>query len=482
MSDHRLLQAGLGVVIIETGAQRTQKSTPGVSRPWSVSALGDRSARVAYKKDLQRAFRGYAPQKGATADQFLTEFVQRFEKAACRHINRRETNSGKKTVPSWYTGEVRDAVALRRALWAKIRAEMAQNTPAQNDAVAKLWKEYREQAAAVTRLSWKSKRASWDAVQSEISDLVGMDAKSFWDKAKRMLFDRGSNASVLTGAIRDTRSGELVFDGPEYLEAWRTFFSSLGNAPFTYNGREAKPKRLKRIRSFLSGGKCDGPRELRARITSAEVRRAIRQTKLGKAGGPDGWCAEMFSFAGIDKPIARFLNALWRTEKVPASWGVAIIITLPKSGDLTNMANYRGISLLNNMAKLFGRVLVNRLMHFLESNGKLTPAQSGFRPKRGCSDNLFTLIEGLREYRATGQHYLVAFLDIKKAFDRVWRDGLWYKLDQIGVKGRMLRVLRSLYDVHQARVRVNGEHTDVFDIGIGTKQGDTLAFVVPCVY
>lgn len=190
----------------------------------------------------------------------------------------------------------------------------------------------------------------------------------------------------------------------------------------------------------------------------------------------------MVRYAGIETALTKWFNWLWVNERVPTQWGEGTIIPLPKSGDLTNPANYRGISLLNVSAKLFGRILANRLSKFLESGHRLSPAQSGFRNGRGCTDSQLALLEALRECRATGITYVVAFIDVKKAFDRVWRPGLWRKLHRMGVRGRMLRMLKQLYDVHRARVRVNGKYSDVFDLQVGTKQGDTLSPLLFTVY
>ena len=87
---------------------------------------------------------------------------------------------------------------------------------------------------------------------------------------------------------------------------------------------------------------------------------------------------------------------------------------------------------------MFCKVLYNRLVQCLDKGGALQEGQAGFRVNRSCMDNVYTLNEivqvRFREDKAL-------FLDVQKAYDTVWRDGLWLKLWDMGVKGRMWRVI-----------------------------------------
>ena len=94
-------------------------------------------------------------------------------------------------------------------------------------------------------------------------------------------------------------------------------------------------------------------------------------------------------------------------------------------------------------------------------------------------DLIFLLRETLDESREEGFPLFMAFLDTRQAYDTVWRDGLWFRLWNEGVVGRMWRMLRVIYDGTTARVRVNGARTTAFPVRLGVRQG---AVTSPLLY
>ena len=94
-------------------------------------------------------------------------------------------------------------------------------------------------------------------------------------------------------------------------------------------------------------------------------------------------------------------------------------------------------------------VLNSRLVHCLDKEGALHEGQAGFRVNRSCMDNVYTLniiVQGrLKEDKET-----YAFFDVQKAYDTVWRDGLWLKLWDMGVKGKMWRVIKKMHEAFRS--------------------------------
>ena len=129
-------------------------------------------------------------------------------------------------------------------------------------------------------------------------------------------------------------------------------------------------------------------------------------------------------------------------------------------------------------AKRLASVARGRIATHVESKNLMSEAQNGFREKRGVEANIVTLTEAIRSHRAYHPKHpnlQIAFLDFTKAFDRVWRDGLWEKLHKMGIRGKLARVVKAMYEQHQAQVKVNGQIGEPFEIATGTKQGDTLS-------
>ena len=92
------------------------------------------------------------------------------------------------------------------------------------------------------------------------------------------------------------------------------------------------------------------------------------------------------------------------------------------------------MTLLSVVGKTFSSILNKRLMEWVEENQVLAEEQGGFRTKRGCIEQIFVLKEVIRMRR--GKKTYCCFIDIKKADDIVWRDGLWQKMRELGVKGK----------------------------------------------
>ena len=158
----------------------------------------------------------------------------------------------------------------------------------------------------------------------------------------------------------------------------------------------------------------------------------------------------------------------WRTEKVPIDWMQGVVVPLHKDGDDRDPMNYRGITLLSIVGKVYNRVLGNRLMSFAERGSRgIVEEQGGFRPERGTEDQIFILTELLRA--RTDRTTFTAFIDVRKAYDTVWRNGLWKRLWDEGVRGKMWRVVKAMYSVVQSSVMVGDEQTEMFDLHTGDK-------------
>ena len=120
-------------------------------------------------------------------------------------------------------------------------------------------------------------------------------------------------------------------------------------------------------------------------------------------------------------------------------------------------------------------MLTERIQKDLDKRDVLGLENAGFRKTTGCVDHVFIISSIVSTYLARKKKLFVTFIDYEKAFDKVDHGLLWQKLGQAKIAGKVLRVIQSLYQKTKARVRVNGELTDVFDCNIGVRQGDNLS-------
>ena len=163
--------------------------------------------------------------------------------------------------------------------------------------------------------------------------------------------------------------------------------------------------------------------------TVEEVKAATLSLKNGKAPGVDQVTAEAIK-AGGDTLLHRLhslLRTIWRTEQVPRAWRKAIIIPIHKKGDNQECKNYRGISLLSIVGKVFMKIIQTRLRKHCEQINR--EEQAGFRPGRGCCDQIFTIRQLMEERIRCGQRTVIVFIDFKSAFDCIHWPVLWETLE-----------------------------------------------------
>ena len=163
--------------------------------------------------------------------------------------------------------------------------------------------------------------------------------------------------------------------------------------------------------------------------------------------------------------VHKLYTVVFDSEVFPVQWAQGIIVPLFKGGaeDFRyDPGKYRGITLLSVLGKTYTAVLNNRLSNWIENNNILADEQAGFRPNRSITDQLFVLTETIRNRRPNKT--FCAFLDIQKAYDKVWREGLWYKLYKAGVRGKLWRIIRGIYAKVESCVALGDNLTTFFEI------------------
>ena len=159
---------------------------------------------------------------------------------------------------------------------------------------------------------------------------------------------------------------------------------------------------------------------------------------LGMSVGPDRIPNEVLMNSSLHGVLHLFFNLCFTHHIVPKIWQKAIISPIPKSSlkDPFVQLNYRGISLLSCICKLYSSVINNRLSSYCDCNKLIEEEQNGFRPSRSCLDHVFVLSSVIRNRQSDNMSTFAAFIDMKKAFDWVDRDFLLFKiLSQFGIKG-----------------------------------------------
>ena len=213
-------------------------------------------------------------------------------------------------------------------------------------------------------------------------------------------------------------------------------------------------------------------------ISENEIRESIEYLKNNKSPGIDGIPAEFFKkCSNIIVPLLwKLFNKIFNTGDFPESWGEGIIFPIYKKGNKSQANNYRGITLLPIISKIYTRILHCRLLIWEENCAHLREEQAGFRKGYSTTDNIFILYTFIQKYLSEkGGRFYCAFIDFEKAFDRVHRNILFYKLGKSGLRGKMFNSLSSIYNKVKASVLGCSGLTASFDCPLGVRQGCILS-------
>jgi hypothetical protein len=227
-------------------------------------------------------------------------------------------------------------------------------------------------------------------------------------------------------------------------------------------------------------------------ITEVEVWRAIRKLKMGKAPGEDGILTDVLKTAadgvGINRmregntvvtAICLLFNFVLDREVWPERWGTGVIFPLHKGDSPLDPANFRPITLLSVVGKMFGTIVNSRVMQYSEAVGAISDEQGGFRTNRGCPDQIFIWREILASRKERGLPTFATFIDVRKAYDTVWREKAYVEMHEAGINGKLWRQLQNMHKGLTRRVRHPVGLTDPFDVERGVAQG---AVESPWVY
>ena len=380
---------------------------------------------------------------------------------------------------AWWTPALRLLIDRRRAAYIEARRAQERGLetwPTLLDQWRALWTEVK----AVVRTA---KQKLWRDQMHSCNDLFkANDARSFWQLLRWRSSGACPPATANHVAMIRTPAGHNVCSDVGISSAFAHHYARLGEpSPSDTPNFDAQHMRHVQaqvahyaVRSFDLG---NADPTLDAVPSRDEIAGCVEKLRNHKAGTEEGIVNEMLKYGGpaILDMLAGLVETLWTTEMVPGHWRAGDIVNIFKKGDRKDPGNYRGITLLNVVGKLYTKVIDSRLSTWLDTHGRLHVCQAGFRRQRSCMDHVYSLSHILQERTRQGLPTWLFFRDAAKAFDTVWRDGLLHSLWDIGVRGRLWRILRNLYRENRSRVMVNGQKSDFFPIDQGVAQGDPLS-------
>ncbi len=148
----------------------------------------------------------------------------------------------------------------------------------------------------------------------------------------------------------------------------------------------------------------------------------------------------------------------------------------------TVSSNYRPISILSCLGKLFTSILNERLMSYVEAEKILGEEQMGFRKGYSTIDGVFVLRSLIDIFSASNKCIYAAFIDLARAFSSIPRTLLFKKLSDLNIGNNMLNIIQDMYSNIKSCVYANGEFSPLFDCQIGLREGDGLSPILFSLY
>ncbi|KAK3536657.1 hypothetical protein QTP86_015466, partial [Hemibagrus guttatus] len=382
--------------------------------------LADPSVRGVFNSHLRESF-NQIPREVGDIESEWTMFSSSIVDAAIRSSGRMVSGAGRGDNPrtQWWTLEVRDAVKLKKESY---RAWLARGTP---------------EAAEAYRQAKRTTAVVVSKAKTRVREEFG---EAMW---------RWRVAGLDWGYCRTVEYFEDLLD------------------PTDTPSVEEPEAEDSEVDSF---------------ITQAEVTEVVQQLLGGKALGVDEIRPEYLKSLDVVglSWLTCLCNIAWWSGTVPLGWTTGVVIPLFKKGDRRVCSNYREITLLSLPGKVYSRVLERRVQPLIEP--RIQEEQCGFRPSRGTLDQLYTLhrvFDGSWEF---AQPVHMCFVDLEKAFNRVPCGILWEVLWEYGVRGPLLRAVRSLYNWSRSLVRIASCKSDLFPVHVGLRQGCPLSPVLFIVF
>ena len=374
--------------------------------------------------------------------------------AANRHIGKKKITTENK---AWLTPEIREAIKERN----RLRKTLIDNR-----------EEWTEAGRKVSEMIKEEKTKRWkeyvESLDQQTTD------KQLWRTIHNLegkTHQGGKNETLIV-------NGKAYISDRDKANQFAKTYKSYSKLPARKEDRAIRRKFWK----YIKEGRNIPMTEAEQDITMFELERAIEETGTNKAAGKDEIPYEFLRNLGTKAKlmILCLMNKCWQGENLPRQWRTAIIRTLLKDGkDPKETTSYRPISLTSCLGKVLEKIVADRLMHFMESRGLINDNQAGFRQNRATTDQVMKLVQSASDqlHKPKGQSKLTlcTFFDYEKAYDKVWRDGLLYKMIRLEIPWRYIRYVRFFLSTRQTVVNINGVASKMFTLNEGLPQGSAIS-------
>ena len=293
---------------------------------------------------------------------------------------------------------------------------------------------YKRALAKQRRYFKKVKRDSWIYYINGINSKT--PCRAIWRKIRKL---RGKFVPSPLPSLKV--NDNLITDPQEVSQKLGEHFSQISSA----NNYSNNFRRIYDAQVSLNFNENDNE-SYNAIFTLRELKEALSDTE-NTSPGEDNILYEMLKRLPEEgkKFLLKIINRIWETGVLPKDWTVSIVIPAKKPNkDPFQATSYRPIALTSCVCKLMEKMINTRLVWHLETKELLSPFQFGFRKNRSTLDPLWRISNQIKQSFVKQCQIISVFIDLKRAYNTTWRQGIIKKIYKIGIRGYMI-IFKDLF-------------------------------------
>ena len=417
----------------------TNRTKPNQRTMFNLDKLLDTEIAAKYQSELSNRFAPLLLLDNEITQHLCDEFTNIITETANTIIGK-----SRPTKKPWITTEILSACDERRGL----KKERFNGTQQLED-YRKSNKKVRK-AINTAKNDWIEKQAA------EIEEGLNNNTRKAYKIVKNLTQEKGKTVNII-----ENKNGELLTNKNDVASRWKEYCTEL----YQHNADTDRTILTENVIDDL-----EDPEILRSEVTNA-----IKQLKAKKSPGMDNIPAELIKNGGeatVDV-LHSLCNGILKTGKWPTQWTESILIPIPKKKISKKCTEHRTISLISHPSKVLLTIILNRIKPKTEAI--LSESQAGFRKDRSTVEqvlNLRLICEKHRNHQSKVYHN---FIDFKKAFDRIWHQGLWHTMKKYKIGKGMINLVQQLYEHAKTTVMIGDTYSDWFISTVGVRQGCILS-------
>ena len=350
-----------------------------------------------------------------------------------------------------------------------LKPKIKKRVPWESIAVIAKRKELQKSAEMKNSLPTNKKKRKFKSLQKELTEIYEAEQTDYIQNKISIINEAAVNkkSSIAWQTVNEisrrkgTSKAKLKAENQnERLKKWKNHFQSLlGSTP------SISDEPIKYIINYTLNIKTGN-------FDLEELNKVVMTLQSNKATGPDNIPTEFWKSGEFNDILLELCNEVYNQNHIDR-WREGCILPFPKKGDLGDAKNYRGITLTTISAKIYNKMLLNRIQPELERI--LRKNQNGFRKNRSTEGQILTVRRIIEGVKARNLPAVLLFVDFSKAFDSIHRGKMEEILKAYGIPDETVTAIMMLYKNTRARVKSPDGDTEYFDVVAGVLQGDTLA-------